>query len=232
MVSRSWHFAIGTSGQARQVKMVDVTEGQLVGSEVNWVHVAIFAIFMLPAVALLLWCLICPPIGRMVARCLSVVLIGGGVGSLVWGICAAALGDSVRSPLFFPDLVAAPSDAIGLGSGLLIAGVTTAGFVIFATTPRRMGIRLGRSFRIGHDVGDCFKNMERTNGLRHVIVHARFKTAFAISFHGVRRHGDNGHVATGIFLRRYVSSRLPRCHPSRAFQRPSRPRRIRGWSQP
>ena len=74
--------------------------------------------------ALLLWCIIRPSVGRCFARIFAVLAIGGGIGILTWGICAAALGDAIRSPLGLTSLIAEPSEAIGWGAGSLAAGIT------------------------------------------------------------------------------------------------------------
>lgn len=71
-----------------------------------------------------LWCIIRPSMGRIFARIAAVLAIGGGIGILTWGICAAALGEAIRSPLGLNSLIAEPSEAIGWGAGLLAAGIT------------------------------------------------------------------------------------------------------------
>jgi len=75
-------------------------------------------------VGLLLWGLISPRVGRVYAKVFAVLAIGAGVGVLVWGICAAAMGEEIRSLAAFPTLITSPGEAIGLGAGLLVAGVT------------------------------------------------------------------------------------------------------------
>ena len=77
---------------------------------------------VLLTVGLVVWCCIKPTVARVLARIFSVVALGVGVGVLTWGICAAALGDSMRTPL--GSFITAPSEAIGWGAGFLAAGVT------------------------------------------------------------------------------------------------------------
>ncbi len=79
---------------------------------------------VLLAVALLLWCTIKPNVGRRFARIFAVLAIGTGIGVLTWGICAAALGEVIRSPLGLTSFIAEPSEAIGWGAGSLAAGIT------------------------------------------------------------------------------------------------------------
>ena len=81
-------------------------------------------LFVLLVVALFSWCIIRPNVGRRFARIFAVAAIGIGIGFLTWGICAAALGETIRSPLGLTSLVAAPSEAIGWGAGSLAAGIT------------------------------------------------------------------------------------------------------------
>ena len=79
---------------------------------------------LLIVAALFLWCIIRPSIGRLFARIVAVLAIGGGIGVLTWGICAAALGETIRSPFGLSSLIAEPSEAIGWGAGLLAGGIT------------------------------------------------------------------------------------------------------------
>ena len=79
---------------------------------------------LLVVAALFLWCIIRPNVGRLFARIFAVLAIGGGIGVLTWGICAAALGNAIRSPLGLTSLIAEPSEAIGWGAGTLAAGIT------------------------------------------------------------------------------------------------------------
>jgi hypothetical protein len=74
-------------------------------------------------VVFLLWCLIRPNVGRLFARIVAVFGIGTGVGVLTWGICAVALGDTMRTPVGFEGFIAEPSEAIGWGAGLLAGGI-------------------------------------------------------------------------------------------------------------
>jgi hypothetical protein len=79
---------------------------------------------ILLVVALLLWCTIRPDVGRRFARMFAVLAIGTGIGVLTWGICAAALGEVIRSPFGLTSLIAEASEAIGWGAGSLAAGIT------------------------------------------------------------------------------------------------------------
>ena len=81
-------------------------------------------LFGLVVVVLFVWCIIRPNVGRRFARIFAVLAIGTGIGVLTWGICAAALGETLRSPLGLTSLIAEPSEAIGWGAGSLAAGVT------------------------------------------------------------------------------------------------------------
>jgi hypothetical protein len=81
-------------------------------------------LLLLVVAALLLWCIIRPNVGRLFARIFAVLAIGGGIGVLTWGICAAALGEAIRSPFGLTSLIAEPSEAIGWGAGILAAGIT------------------------------------------------------------------------------------------------------------
>ena len=81
-------------------------------------------LFVLLVVTLLVWCIIRPNVGRRFARIFAVLAIGTGIGILTWGICAAALGEVIRSPLGLTSLIAEPSEAIGWGAGSIAAGVT------------------------------------------------------------------------------------------------------------
>ncbi len=93
---------------------------ELVGVDVSLEGIAFV---ILVGVALFAWCLVKPRVGRIVARVLAVVAVGTGVGALTWGICAATFGDPVRAMSALPGFLAAPGDAIGLGAGLLAAGI-------------------------------------------------------------------------------------------------------------
>jgi len=79
---------------------------------------------ILIVVAFLIWGLANPNVGRMFARIFAVLGIGLGVGVLSWGIVAACLTGTVRSPFGFESLISDPSEAIGWGAGCLAAGVT------------------------------------------------------------------------------------------------------------
>ena len=79
---------------------------------------------VLLVVTLFVWCIIRPNVGRRFARIFAVLAIGTGIGILTWGICAAALGEAIRSPLGLTSLIAEPSEAIGWGAGSLATGVT------------------------------------------------------------------------------------------------------------
>jgi hypothetical protein len=92
--------------------------------DTDMISAASALLFGLLVVALLLWCIIRPNVGRRFARIFAVLAIGTGIGVLTWGICAAALGEAIRSPLGLTSLIAEPSEAIGWGAGSLAAGVT------------------------------------------------------------------------------------------------------------
>ena len=79
---------------------------------------------VLLAAALLLWCLIKPNVGRVFARIFAVLALGLGAGLLAWGIVAACLTGTIRSPLGLAALIGEPSEAIGWGAGSLAAGIT------------------------------------------------------------------------------------------------------------
>ncbi len=86
-----------------------------------------WATAILPTVAaawLVLWALVNPRIGRVFAKIFAVVAVGGGIGILTWGICAAAFGEPIRSLAAFPTLVTTSSEVVGFGAGLLVSGVT------------------------------------------------------------------------------------------------------------
>ena len=86
-------------------------------------HMIIGAAILLPT-AFLVWALVKPNVGRMFARIFAVLAIGLGVGVLTWGIVAASLTGTVRSPLGLASLISEPSEAIGWGAGCLAAGIT------------------------------------------------------------------------------------------------------------
>jgi hypothetical protein len=102
----------------------------------------VMLLFGLLAAGLCVWCLARPHIGRIVARSLSVIAIGSGVGTLTWGICAAALGDSIRSLTMFPVLIDAPSEAIGLGAGFLAGGVLALVLTFLSASSNDNGIEM------------------------------------------------------------------------------------------
>ena len=79
---------------------------------------------ILVAVAFLVWGLVNPNVGRMFARIFAVLGIGLGAGVLTWGIVAACLTGTIRSPLGLASLISEPSEAIGWGAGCLAAGIT------------------------------------------------------------------------------------------------------------
>jgi hypothetical protein len=65
-----------------------------------------------------------PGIGRAVSKVLSVVLLGVGVGFLVWATLAVTRGESLRPP-FGMDVITEPSEVFGWGGGFLAGGVLT-----------------------------------------------------------------------------------------------------------
>lgn len=101
--------------------MVTTLQSQIEPAMVCYASVLLCVLFV---VALLLWCIIRPNVGRRFARIFAVLTIGAGIGILVWGICAAALGEAIRSPLGLTSLIAEPSEAIGWGAGILATGIT------------------------------------------------------------------------------------------------------------
>ena len=80
---------------------------------------------VLSAACLLLLCLISSGVRTTFARIFAVLAIGSGTGILTWAICVAVWGEEVRGLATYPRLVTTPSEAIGLGAGLLVAGITT-----------------------------------------------------------------------------------------------------------
>lgn len=76
------------------------------------------------AISFVMWCLIRANVARAFARIFAVLAIGAGIGVLTWGICAQALGMSIRSPFGLVYLVSDPVEAIGWGAGLLAGGIT------------------------------------------------------------------------------------------------------------
>ncbi|MDD4269069.1 MAG: hypothetical protein GXY25_22970 [Pirellulaceae bacterium] len=89
-----------------------------------WVSWAAAILPTVAAVCLVLWALVNPRIGRVFAKIFAVLAVGGGIGVLAWGICAAVFGEPIRSLAAFPTLVTTSSEVIGFGAGLLICGVT------------------------------------------------------------------------------------------------------------
>ena len=112
-------------------------EGEaLVPAHVYLAAIAIAAAVLLATVAFLVWALVNPRVGRAFTRIFAVLAIGLGVGVLTWGIVAASLTGSVRSPLGLASLISEPSEAIGWGAGSLAAGFTALvlSFVVGCTT--------------------------------------------------------------------------------------------------
>src|SRR5262249_58173822 len=62
-----------------------------------------------------------PGIGRAVSKVLSVVLLGVGVGFLVWATLAVTRGESLRPP-FGMDVITEPSEVFGSAKRLLPGG--------------------------------------------------------------------------------------------------------------
>ena len=73
--------------------------------------------------AVVLCCVLKPVAGRVLARVFSVVAVGVGAGLLVWGICAASLGEPEGARFGMGSVVGSPSEAIGWGAGFLVAGI-------------------------------------------------------------------------------------------------------------
>ena len=101
--------------------MLGTLQGQM---DTEMISGASVLLFVLLVVALFLWGIIRPNVGRRFARIFAVLAIGTGIGVLTWGICAAALGEAVRSPFGLTSLIAEPSEAIGWGAGSFAAGIT------------------------------------------------------------------------------------------------------------
>jgi hypothetical protein len=72
---------------------------------------------------LTLWSYLQPAVGRFCVRLLGVAATSLGVALLVWAIVAEALRQRVH-PVFGLDIVHESSEALALGSGFLVAGVT------------------------------------------------------------------------------------------------------------
>lgn len=91
-------------------------------------HMAMFPalaiLTLIMVAALVLCCALKPAARRVLARIFSVVALGAGAGLLVWGICAAALGESSSSRFGISAVIGSPSEAMGSGAGFLVAGVT------------------------------------------------------------------------------------------------------------
>jgi hypothetical protein len=83
-------------------------------------------------VILLVWCLTRPVVARMLARILAVILMGLGAGFLVWGVVAAATGESAR----LGNLLEKASEVIGLGAGCLTGGITALVLSFVGRPPR------------------------------------------------------------------------------------------------
>lgn len=110
-------------------------------------HVALWFRFVavggpiLLVVAFLIWGLANPNVGRMFARIFAVLGIGLGVGVLCWGIVAACLTGTVRSPFGLDWLISDPSEAIGWGAGFLAAGVTALVLSFVVGCKKRVGAK-------------------------------------------------------------------------------------------
>ncbi len=63
--------------------------------------------------------------GRLAARVLGVVCVGGGVGLLAWGISSGALREPISEQGVSLAIFPSASAVIGWGAGILAAGVTT-----------------------------------------------------------------------------------------------------------
>jgi len=75
-------------------------------------------------IGLVIWSVLQPMAGKALTRVFSVLSLGTGAGALVWGICAASMGETIRSPFGMNSLITTPSEAIGWGAGFLVAGIT------------------------------------------------------------------------------------------------------------
>ncbi len=76
---------------------------------------------------------------RILARIFAVLALGAGVGCLVWGIMSAALGEPIRTPLLLDVPISNSSEIMGIGAGLIVAGVTT--LILSLVGGRRKGDR-------------------------------------------------------------------------------------------
>jgi hypothetical protein len=88
---------------------------------------------------LTLWSYLQPAVGRFCVRLLGVVATSLGVALLVWAIVAEALRQRVH-PVFGLDIVHESSEALALGSGFLVAGVTA--LVLSFLGRKKTGARL------------------------------------------------------------------------------------------
>lgn len=72
--------------------------------------------------------------GRLAARILGVVCVGGGVGLLAWGISSGTLREPISEQGVALAIFPSASAVIGWGAGILAAGLTTL-FLTFADRP-------------------------------------------------------------------------------------------------
>lgn len=84
---------------------------------------------------LLAGCLFSSIVRKTVADVFAVFAIGSGTGILTWAICSTVRNEEVRSLAALPTMVTTPSDAIGLGSGLMAAGIVA--LLLTYALPRR-----------------------------------------------------------------------------------------------
>ena len=97
-------------------------------------------------------------------------------------------------------------------------------------------------FRCSHSLGQSavsskyrlerVKQLPSTNRLRHVIVHARLEASFAVSFHRVGCHRNDGHVLARLSFPERGSRPSPRGHPFPAFPHPSAQHQTCGMLMP
>ena len=109
-------------GQADLAELAELAELHVEPArEFSLLAPLVVGLLFVSLVGLVVWCCIKPAVARVCARVFSVLALGFGAGFLTWGICAAALDGSLRSP--FGSFMTEPSEAIGCGAGLLAGGI-------------------------------------------------------------------------------------------------------------
>jgi hypothetical protein len=74
--------------------------------------------------ALITIALVYPRIARAFGKALAAVLIGVGVGLLVWGLYTAISGDELRRMRFGPIVLSTIGQTLGWAGGALASGIT------------------------------------------------------------------------------------------------------------